>query len=127
MLVSPQITPATVDDAGEILTVQRAAFLVEAQRNADLYLPPLVETLDEIRNRAASEPDEVDAQLDVADLDLSGGHIDDAFGRLLDLFPKLDAAGRNTVRERLLELFQVVGVDDPRVSAARQRLAMLLY
>jgi ribosomal protein S18 acetylase RimI-like enzyme len=29
--------------------VQRAAFLVEAQRNSDLYLPPLIETLDEIQ------------------------------------------------------------------------------
>ena len=84
-------------------------------------------TLDEIRNRAASAPDDLEAQLDVADLDLSGGHIDDAFARLLDLFPKLDPAGRNTVRERLLELFLVVGADDPRVSAARRRLAMLLY
>jgi putative thioredoxin len=84
-------------------------------------------TLDEIRNRAASAPDDLDAQLDVADLDLSGGHIDDAFARLLDLFPKLDPAGRNAVRERLLELFLVVGADDPRVSAARRRLAMLLY
>ena len=84
-------------------------------------------TLDEIRNRAASAPDDLDAQLDVADLDLSGGHIDDAFTRLLDLFPKLDPAGRNAVRERLLELFLVVGADDPRVSAARRRLAMLLY
>lgn len=84
-------------------------------------------TLDEIRNRAASAPDDLDAQLDVADLDLSGGHIDDAFTRLLELFPKLDPAGRNTVRERLLELFLVVGADDPRVSAARRRLAMLLY
>jgi putative thioredoxin len=84
-------------------------------------------TLDEIRNRAASAPDDIDAQLDVADLDLSGGHIDDAFARLLELFPRLDAAGKNTVRERLLELFQVVGVEDPRVGAARQRLAMLLY
>ncbi|GGI47259.1 putative thioredoxin [Agromyces flavus] len=84
-------------------------------------------TLDEIRNRAASAPDDIDAQLDVADLDLSGGHVEDAFARLLELFPKLDAVGKNTVRERLLELFQVVGVEDPRVSAARQRLAMLLY
>lgn len=84
-------------------------------------------TLDEIRNRAASAPDDLDAQLDVADLDLSGGHVDDAFARLLDLFPKQDPEGRNTVRERLLELFQVVGVEDPRVTAARRRLAMLLY
>lgn len=84
-------------------------------------------TLDEIRNRAASAPEDLDAQLDVADLDLSGGHVDDAFARLLDLFPKQDPDGKNTVRERLLELFQVVGVEDPRVTAARRRLAMLLY
>ena len=37
-------------------------------------------------------PTDVDAQLAVADLDMSGGHLDDAFGRLLDLFPTLDAA-----------------------------------
>lgn len=84
-------------------------------------------TLDEIRNRAATAPADLDAQLDVADLDLSGGHVDDAFARLLDLFPTLDPGGRNRVRERLLELFQVVGVEDPRVAAARRRLAMLLY
>ncbi|GAA2025280.1 tetratricopeptide repeat protein [Agromyces tropicus] len=84
-------------------------------------------TLDDIRNRAAAAPDDLDAQLDVADLDLSGGHVDDAFDRLLQLFPTLDAEGKNRVRERLLEQFQVVGVEDPRVSAARRRLAMLLY
>ncbi|WP_353814301.1 tetratricopeptide repeat protein [Agromyces sp. SYSU T00266] len=84
-------------------------------------------TLDEIRNRAATAPADLDAQLDVADLDLSGGHVEDAFARLLDLFPTLDAEGRNRVRERLLELFLVVGVEDPRVAAARRRLATLLY
>ncbi|SBT36941.1 GNAT family N-acetyltransferase [Micromonospora auratinigra] len=43
------IAPAGVADAGEILTVQRAAYLVEAQRYADPFLPPLTETLDEVR------------------------------------------------------------------------------
>lgn len=84
-------------------------------------------TLDEIRNAAASAPDDLAAQLDVADLDLSGGHVDDAFDRLLTLFPKLDADGKRTVRERLVELFEVVGTDDPRVVAARRRLTNLLY
>jgi putative thioredoxin len=81
-------------------------------------------TLDEIRNRAATTPADLDAQLDVADLDLSGGHVDDAFARLLDLFPTLDADGKNRVRARLLEQFQVDGDEDPRVPAARRRLAM---
>jgi putative thioredoxin len=84
-------------------------------------------TLDEIRNAAASAPDDLAAQLDVADLDLSGGHVDDAFDRLLTLFPKLDADGKRIVRERLVELFEVAGTDDPRVVAARRRLTNLLY
>ncbi|MGH3704418.1 MAG: co-chaperone YbbN, partial [Agromyces sp.] len=84
-------------------------------------------TLDEIRNAAAAAPKDLDAQLDVADLDLSGGHVEDAFDRLLTLFPDLDADGRKLVRERLVELFEVVGTDDPRVAVARRRLTTLLY
>jgi putative thioredoxin len=82
---------------------------------------------DEIRAAAAADPTDVDAQLLVADLDLSGGHVDDAFDRLLALFPTLDAAGKNTVRTRIVEMFEVVGAADPRVVAARRRLTMLLY
>lgn len=84
-------------------------------------------TLDEIRGAAASAPDDVDAQLAVADLDLSGGHVEDAFDRLLTLFPKLDADGKKRVRERVVELFEVVGTEDPRVLAARRRLTNLLF
>ncbi|MGK5444381.1 GNAT family N-acetyltransferase [Micromonospora sp. URMC 105] len=43
------VGPAGVADAGEILTVQRAAYLDEAQQYADPFLPPLTETLDELR------------------------------------------------------------------------------
>ncbi|MCU1442628.1 MAG: thioredoxin [Cryobacterium sp.] len=84
-------------------------------------------SIDEIRSSAAAAPDDLDAQLLVADLDLSGGHVEDAFDRLLALFPEQDADGKNTIRQRLLELFEVVGTDDPRVPRARARLAALLY
>ncbi|MEJ6490101.1 tetratricopeptide repeat protein [Leucobacter sp. USCH14] len=84
-------------------------------------------TADEIRSGAASAPSDVEAQLRVADLDVSGGHVEDAFLRLLDLFAEQDADGRAVIRGRLLELFEVVGVSDPRVAAARGRLANLLY
>lgn len=84
-------------------------------------------SLDEIRTAGASAPDDADAQLLVADLDISGGHVDDAFDRLLTLFPKLDADGKNAVRTRILDYFEIVGVDDPRVAKARARLASLLY
>jgi putative thioredoxin len=84
-------------------------------------------TLDAIRAAAAAGLEDVDAQLDVADLDLSGGHVGDAFDRLLGLFPSLDSDGRDRVRARLLEYFEIVGVTDPLVTAARARLTGLLY
>jgi putative thioredoxin len=79
------------------------------------------------RAAAAADPSDLAAQLVVADLDLSGGHVDDAFGRLLDAFPRLDPAAKETIRNRMVEYFEVLGVDDPRVIAARRRLASLLY
>lgn len=82
---------------------------------------------DDVRTAAADAPASVAAQLAVADLDVSGGHLDDAFDRLLDLFPSLDGAGREAVRTRLLEYFEIAGPDDPRVAAARRRLTLLLY
>jgi tRNA (guanine37-N1)-methyltransferase len=42
------VTRAQPADAGEILTLQRAAFLAEAQWNGSLDLPPLTETLAEL-------------------------------------------------------------------------------
>jgi putative thioredoxin len=80
-----------------------------------------------VRKAAADAPSDPAAQLAVADLDISGGHLDDAFGRLLDLFPTLDAEGKNAVRTRLLDYFEVAGAEDPRVVAARRRLTGLLY
>lgn len=79
------------------------------------------------RATAAANPSDLDAQFVVADLDVSGGHVDDAFERLLDLFAALPADQRGPVRERLLELFGVVGDDDARVIRARGRLASLLF
>jgi len=42
------ITVAQPSDAGELLTLQRAAFLAEARMNGTLELPPLTETLAEL-------------------------------------------------------------------------------
>lgn len=84
-------------------------------------------TLEDIRSTAAAEPSNLDAQLAVADLDVSGGHVEDAFDRLLAMFPRLDAEGKAATRARLLDLFEIVGQTDPRVNKARARLTTLLY
>jgi len=83
--------------------------------------------LEAARAAAAAGPTDVEAQFAVADLDISGGHVDDAFGRLLDLFAALPADERAPVRERLLELFGLIGDADARVLRARGRLASLLF
>lgn len=83
--------------------------------------------LQQARAAAADAPGDVDAQLLVADLDVSGGHVDDAFDRLIQLVARTADSDRDRVRERLLELFVVVGSDDPRVATARRRLATALY
>ncbi|WP_424935613.1 MULTISPECIES: tetratricopeptide repeat protein [Bacteria] len=83
--------------------------------------------LNAARAAAAAAPSDVDAQFAVADLDVAGGHVADAFERLLDLFAAADGADRVRVRERLVELFGLVGDADPRVGKARQRLASLLF
>ena len=82
---------------------------------------------DEVRKAAADAPASVAAQLAVADLDVSGGHLDDAFDRLLELFPSLAQTAKDEVRTRILEYFEIAGADDPRVAAARRRLTLLLY
>jgi anthranilate synthase component 2 len=43
------ITQATVEDAEEILTLQKRAFRIEAERYDDYTLPPLTQTLEEIK------------------------------------------------------------------------------
>jgi putative thioredoxin len=84
-------------------------------------------TADEVRAAAAAGPADVSAQLAVADLDVSGGHVEDAFGRLLDLVPTVFGDDREALRVRLVEYFELIGAEDPRVVAARRRLANALY
>jgi putative thioredoxin len=79
------------------------------------------------RDAAAAAPDDVDAQTLVADLDLLGGHVDDAFDRLVGLVRRTTGDERNRAREHLLGLFAAVGNDDPRVLRGRQNLASALF
>lgn len=83
--------------------------------------------LNQARQDAAQRPDDLEAQLAVADLDVFGGHVEDAFSRLLGLIRRTAGEERNRIRERLLELFEVVGPEDPRVGAARSQLMRALF
>ncbi|MFJ6460721.1 tetratricopeptide repeat protein [Streptomyces sp. NPDC091387] len=81
----------------------------------------------QVRKDAAENPADVPAQLAAADLDLVGGHVEDAFWRLVETVRRTFGDDRDRVRVRLLELFEVIGPDDPRVGAARTALARVLF
>ena len=83
--------------------------------------------LQQARAAAAATPDDVAAQTMVADLDLLGGHVEDAFGRLVELVRRTSGDDRDAAREHLLALFGAVGNDDPRVLRGRQALASALF
>jgi putative thioredoxin len=83
--------------------------------------------LNEARAAAAASPDDVEAQTLVADLDLLGGHVEDAFDRLVGLVRRTSGAERDAARTHLIGLFGAVGNDDPRVMAARRNLASALF
>lgn len=48
-MLGVEIQRARAEDAGEILTLQRAAYVSEAQLYGDPYIPPLVESVQQVR------------------------------------------------------------------------------
>jgi putative thioredoxin len=113
----------------EKLRVQYPADVEVAERLARVKWLSRTKSADlqSARAAAADRPDDLEAQMLVADLDISGGHVEDAFARLLDLVRKTSGDEREAVRERLLELFTVVGIADPVVMTARRALATALF
>jgi putative thioredoxin len=76
---------------------------------------------------AEASPDDVTAQIRAADFLLGTGQVDEAFDLLLGVVRRTAGEERDSARKHLVELFAVVGDEDPRVGAARRQLALALY
>ncbi|MFE4198159.1 tetratricopeptide repeat protein [Paenarthrobacter sp. NPDC056912] len=109
--------PADADAKAGLAQVELMARLDELSARA----------AEDLRELAAREPDNIEAQLGIADLDVSGGHIEDAFNRIITFIGRNFGPERETARVRLLELFEVVGTSDERVAKARHGLARVLF
>jgi putative thioredoxin len=81
----------------------------------------------QVRAAAAADPTDVSAATRAADVDVLGGHVEDAFARLLDLVRTTTGADREQVRTHLLDLFAVVGNHDERVRKGRTALMSALF
>ena len=76
---------------------------------------------------AAAADDDLEGTLARADIDLVEGRIEEAFDRLLELVRRAGGDERDRVRNHLLELFDVLPADDPRLAGARRSLANALF
>jgi putative thioredoxin len=76
---------------------------------------------------ADAAPDDVAAQTRAADFLLGTGNVEAAFDRLLDVVRRSAGEERDFARKHLVELFAVVGDDDPRVGTARRQLTAALF
>ena len=106
--------PADVEAAGGLAMAK----LLQRTKGVDLQAA---------RAAAAEHRDDVAAQTLAADLDLLGGHVEDAFARLVDVVRRTSGDERDQARQHLLGLFAAVGNDDARVLKARQGLASALF
>ena len=107
-------------DPNDVLAARERAKALLLARSADADVR-------EVRAAAADHPEDVDAQMAVADIDMIGGQIQDAFDRLLDYLAAGHRDQMETVRVRLLEYFAIPDPSDERLKRARRRLATLMY
>ncbi|MEU5724299.1 MULTISPECIES: tetratricopeptide repeat protein [unclassified Micromonospora] len=76
---------------------------------------------------AQANPDDVDAQLLAADIEVLSGLAEQAYQRLVGLVRRTAGDDREKVRQHLVGLFTIAGPEDPAVASARRALASALF
>lgn len=83
--------------------------------------------LAELRNRAATNPGDMDARFAFAEAAFAGGERDAAADELLAMIEADREWNDGAAKAKLLRIFEAVGLEDPWVSATRRRLSRLLF
>jgi putative thioredoxin len=96
---------------------------------AQVNLIRRISSYDQARSRreAAEHPNDAQAQIAVADIDLAAGRIEEAFDRLLGVVRRTSGEDRDQARVHLVGLFDILPPRDPRVAKARATLSSLLF
>jgi len=77
--------------------------------------------------KAGAMLDDLDAQLDAADVEMVQGNPEAAFARLVDAVRRTSDKARERARVRLVELFATLPPGDPAVAKARRNLTTALF
>ena len=80
-----------------------------------------------VMEEAVKNPDDIEIQIQCADVEVMSGYLEPAFERLLRLLVLFDGDEQKRIKDRLLELFALVDPADPRVMKARTQLENALF
>jgi putative thioredoxin len=125
-------------DQGDYATAEAAYRRLIARKPADTYaklglaqvqLLARTHGLDaaKVMEDAIKSPDDIEIQIQCADVEVMSGYLEPAFERLLRLLALFDDQEQKRIKDHLLELFALVDPADPRVMKARTQLANVLF
>ena len=98
----------------------RAALELARSRPDDSQLAAL-------RQAAASAPEDMEAQFAFAAAAFAAGERDSAADSLLAMIAKDAEWNEGAAKAKLLQIFEVIGLDNPWVAATRRRLSLILF
>jgi putative thioredoxin len=110
------------EEAAKAPEVERARAGIALAREA---VP--VEDISGLAAHAAANPDDMDARLELAGGQMAAGDRDAAADTLLAMIAADKEWNEGAARQRLLKLFEAVGLEDPWVSAQRRKLSAILF
>ena len=88
---------------------------------------PPVDDLAPLEAAVVANPDDHQARFDLANAQMAAGQRDAAADNLLSIIASEREWNEGAARQQLLKLFEVVGLEDPWVSAQRRRLSAILF
>ncbi|WP_375248886.1 tetratricopeptide repeat protein [Sphingomonas sp.] len=88
---------------------------------------PAVDDLAPLEAAVARDPEDLQARYDLANARMAAGDRDAAADGFLDIVKRERDWNDGAARQQLLKLFEVVGLEDPWVSAQRRRLSAVLF
>jgi putative thioredoxin len=109
-------------DAPKAPEVERARAALTLAREATP-----VEDISGLAAHAAANPEDMEARLELAGGQMAAGDRDAAADTLLAMIKDDREWNEGAARQRLLKLFEAVGLEDPWVSAQRRKLSAILF
>ncbi|RVT43472.1 tetratricopeptide repeat protein [Sphingobium algorifonticola] len=113
---------ALPEDIGKTPPVERA----RAALSLALTVQP-VEDLSGLEAKLATDPDDHETRFALANGHMANGDRDAAADALLAIIARDRDWNEGAARQQLLKVFEVVGLEDPWVSAQRRRLSAILF